>query len=60
MYISSWIRLISIRGLKRTSNKAREMVRLSPKIGGILGWTIITITDPRWILLGNLGLQLLK
>ena len=35
--ISSWIRLTSIRGLKRTSNKARERVRLSFRKGGISG-----------------------
>ena len=60
MYASSWIVLISIRGLRKTSNKARETVRFSLKIGGISVRTITTITNPREILLDNLGLQLLK
>ena len=45
MYANSWIRLICIRRLRRTSNKVREKVRLSLKIGGISGQTITTITD---------------
>ena len=60
MYTSLWIRLISIRGLKRTNSKAKERVRLSFKRGGISSRTATTITDPGGILLGNLGLQLLK
>ena len=60
MYASSWIELISIRGLKRTNSKARERVRLSLRREGISGRTSTIITDFEGILSGNLGLQLLK
>ena len=45
MYANTWIKLVSIRRLRRTSNKVRERVRLSLKIEGISGRTITTITD---------------
>ena len=60
MFANLWIGLISIRGLRRTSNKVRERVRLSLKRGGILGQTATIITDHGRILLGNLGILLLK
>ena len=60
MYASLWIRLINIRGLRRTKSKAREMVRLSPKREGISSRTAITITDIGGIFLGSLRLQFLK
>ena len=60
VYASSWIGLISIRGSRRTNNKIRERVRSSLKRWGISGRTATIITDLGGILLGNLGLQLLK
>ena len=60
MYADSWIRLISIRRLKRTNSKARKRVRLSSKRGRIPSQTAIIIIDLRRIFLGNMGLQLLK
>ena len=60
MYVNSWIKLISISESRRTNNKAKGRVRLSLKKEGISGRTAITITDPGGILLGNLGLQLLR
>ena len=52
--------MTSINKLRKTSSKGKEMLRLSLKIGGISGRTDIIITDPKGILLGNLGLLLLR
>ena len=60
MYASSWFGLISIIGLRRNNSKARERIRLSFRKEGISGQTSTIITDLKGILLGNLGLQLLK
>ena len=60
MYANLWTILISISGSRRTSSKARERVRLSLKRGGISSWTSTIIIDLERILLGNLGLQLLR
>jgi len=60
VYAISWIEFISIKGLRRTNSKTRERVRLSLRRGEISSQTATTIIDPRGILLGNLGLQLLK
>ena len=60
MYASSWFELISIRGLRRNNSKTRERIRLSFRKEGISGQTSTIITDLKGILLGNLGLQLLK
>ena len=46
MYANLWIRLISIRGLRKTSSKARERVRLSLRKEGISSLTATIITDP--------------
>ena len=60
MCINLWIVLTSTSGLRKTSNKGRERLRLSLRIGEILGPTNTIIASPKGILLDNLGLQLLR
>jgi len=47
-------------GLRKTSNKGKELLRLSLRTRGISSRTDTIITDPERILLSNLGLQLLR
>ena len=51
---------MNINEWRRINNKEKGRLRLSLKIGGISGRTDIIITDPKGILLGNLGLLLLR
>ena len=60
MCINLWIVLTSTSGLRKTSNKGRERLRLSLRIREILGQTNTIIAGPEGILLDNLGLQLLR
>ena len=53
MYANSWTELISTKGLKKTSNRGKEKLRLSLKRGGILGRIGITTT------ITSLGMTLL-
>ena len=46
MYIGLWTVLTSINGLRKTSNKGKGKVRLSLKIGGILGRTDTILIVP--------------
>ena len=45
---------------RKTSSRGRERLRLSLKIGGILGRTDTIIIGPEGILLSNLGLRLFR
>ena len=51
---------MNISRLRKTSNKGRERLRLSFRIGEISGWTDTIVTGLEGILLGNLGLRLLR
>ena len=52
--------LVDINGSRKTSSRGRGRLRLSLKIKGISGRTNITIISHEKILLGNLGLLLLR
>ena len=58
MYVSSWITLASINGLKRTNNKGSGKLRWSHRIEGILGMIDTTATNLGEIFLGNPDLLL--
>ena len=60
MWANSWIRLINIKGLKKTSNSAKEKLRLSLRKGGISGQTDTIITGREGIMSINQDLIMLR
>ena len=60
MCANSWTELISIKGLRKTSSREKEWLRLSLRRWGILGRTDTIITNLEETLLGNQGLSTLR
>ena len=60
MCIGSWIALMSISRLRRTSNRERGRLRWSLRIERISGWIGIITADLREILRGILDQLLLR
>ena len=60
VYVSSWIRLTSIKELMKTSNRVKVRLRLSLKRRGISGRIDTIITDQGKTLLGNSELPTLR
>ena len=60
MCANSWTKLISIRGLRKTSSRGKERLRLSLRRGGISSQTDTTTTDLEGTLLGSQGLLILR